>query len=143
VALISFRGERAEVLLRPSRSVELAKRALDALPAGGGTPLAAGLHAALELATERQADARRVLLVLMTDGRANVETEPITLEAVCAAVRAEGIASVVIDNRDRSVAGGETERLARLLGGRQIYLPRTRAGSISDAVAELTEAMRT
>jgi len=49
VALISFRGDRAEVLLPPSQSVELAKRALDAQPVGGGTPLTAGLLTALDL----------------------------------------------------------------------------------------------
>lgn len=43
VALLSFRGQRADLLLPPSQSVELARRALDLLPTGGGTPLAAAL----------------------------------------------------------------------------------------------------
>lgn len=50
VALIAFRGEQAEVLLPPSQSVELAKRALDVLPTGGGTPLASALLAAWQIA---------------------------------------------------------------------------------------------
>jgi magnesium chelatase subunit D len=76
VALISFRGDGAEVLLPPSRSVELAKRALDRLPAGGGTPLAAGLLTALDLAKrERRNGLRHTMLVLLTDGRANVSRQ--------------------------------------------------------------------
>ncbi len=138
VALISFRGDRAEVLLPPSRSVELARRALDGLAVGGGTPLAAGLKAALELAT-RQPDASRTLMVLLTDGRANVGL-PEELARACAALRAKGVASLVIDNRDRFAAGGETGHLARLLAGRHVYLGRS--DLVDSAVAEAAEALR-
>ena len=47
VALIGFRGEGADILLSPTRSLVQAKKQLAGLPGGGGTPLAAGLHAAL------------------------------------------------------------------------------------------------
>jgi len=50
VALIAFRGARAELLMPPSQSVELARRALDVLPTGGGTPLASALLLACEVA---------------------------------------------------------------------------------------------
>ena len=73
-ALISFRGTRAEILLPPTRSLARAKRALAALPGGGGTPLAAALVAAGQLASQVAAerDGGSVLLVLLTDARANV-----------------------------------------------------------------------
>lgn len=54
VALIAFRGEGADILLAPTRSLVQAKRALGALPGGGGTPLAAGLLAAAEMARRAQ-----------------------------------------------------------------------------------------
>ena len=140
VALIGFRGDRADVLLPPSRSVELAKRALDSLAVGGGTPLAAGLQATLELAT-RQTDASQTLMVLLTDGRANVGG-PDKLERACAALRTKRVGAVVIDNRDRFAAGGETERLAKLLGGRHVYLNRPGSDSVYSIVAEATEGLR-
>jgi len=84
VGLIAFRGQQAQVLLEPSQSVERAKRALDVLPTGGGTPLASALLAAWRMA--QQARARgiaQVTLVLMTDGRGNV---PLRAAPDCAAV---------------------------------------------------------
>ena len=50
VALLAFRGRGAELLLPPTRSLVRAKRSLAGLPGGGGTPLAAGIDAALALA---------------------------------------------------------------------------------------------
>ena len=50
VALLAFRGREAELLLPPTRSLVRAKRSLAGLPGGGGTPLAAGIDAALALA---------------------------------------------------------------------------------------------
>jgi magnesium chelatase subunit D len=141
VALVSFQGDRAEVLLPPSRSVELAKRALDALPVGGGTPLAAGLIASLELARRaEQAGDRQTILVIFTDGRANVSAKPqesiwSELENVCLAVRSEGVTPIVIDTSRRGIGDGGAERLACLLGGRRVCLPQPDAGAVCDAVA--------
>ncbi|MDP3379558.1 MAG: VWA domain-containing protein, partial [Brevundimonas sp.] len=50
VALIAFRGTSAEIVLRPTRSLVRAKRALAGLPGGGGTPLADAILAAGTLA---------------------------------------------------------------------------------------------
>lgn len=78
VALITFRRREAALVLPPTASVELAARQLRALPVGGRTPLAAGLAEAaralrLHLAKE---PAARPILVLITDGKANVALAP-------------------------------------------------------------------
>ncbi len=136
VALISFRERRADLLLRPSRSAALARRLLDALPVGGATPLAAGLLCAYELArqAERQGVARVVLLIF-TDGRANVPLKGPTsdtrriaqlqiageLMQLGALLRRSNLTTVIVDTRQRFVADDEGARLAHALGG--TYLP--------------------
>ncbi len=72
VALIAFRGRRAELLLPPTRSLVRAKRSLAGLPGGGGTPLAAGIDAALALADAMRRRGATPVVVPLTDGRANI-----------------------------------------------------------------------
>ena len=72
VALIAFRGRGAELLLPPTRSLVRAKRSLAGLPGGGGTPLAAGIDAALALADAGAPRGGTPVVVLLTDGRANI-----------------------------------------------------------------------
>jgi magnesium chelatase subunit D len=151
VALISFRGERSDVLLAPTRSVELAKRLIDALPAGGGTPLSAGLVRAIDLA--RLARLRGVpqsMVVLLTDGRANVGlggTDPGTtiaeeLERLGSQMRSEGISSVVVDTKSKFVSSGESETLAGLLGARYFYLPRSDSAAVYSAISSAARRPR-
>lgn len=72
VALIAFRGRQAELLLPPTRSLTAAKRRLAGLPGGGGTPLASAIDAAASLVDAISRRGMSPMVVLMTDGRANV-----------------------------------------------------------------------
>lgn len=72
VALVSFRKREAEVLLSPTRSLVRAKKSLASLPGGGGTPLASGLQSAFLIGAEEIRNGRRVSIVIITDGSANV-----------------------------------------------------------------------
>ena len=72
VALVAFRGSGAELLLPPTRSLVQAKRRLAGLPGGGATPLASGLAAAGDVAARAARKGATPVIVLMTDGRANV-----------------------------------------------------------------------
>jgi magnesium chelatase subunit D len=156
VALISFRGEKADVLLHPTRSMEMARSLIDGLPAGGGTPIAAGLTRALELA--RYARVRKMsqsLVVLMTDGRANISSQTISgadridkeaiteeLKQIGRVMQTEGLATVVIDTKSRFVSTGEARILAEMLGGKYLYLPRASAAGIHKAIEAVASDMR-
>ncbi|NTW00458.1 MAG: magnesium chelatase ATPase subunit D [Oscillochloris sp.] len=151
VALLAFRGERADVLLPPSQSVELAKRALDVLPTGGGTPLAAALLASYQVAEQARARGiHRTTLVLITDGRPNVPLQPVPgqskqermdqaraeVQTLCARLKSAGIGAVVVDTQRSYVSRGEAQQLAAWIGGRYVYLPQGRADQIASAVID-------
>jgi magnesium chelatase subunit D len=140
VALLSFRGTTAEVLLPPSGSVELARRAVDLLPTGGGTPIAAALLASLELAQRaRRRGVHNIVLILLTDGRANVgiKTERSgvddELRQVAAGVAGAGICSLVVDTQRNYLSQGSAQRLAGWLAGQYLYLPGASGESIAAA----------
>ncbi len=73
VPMIVFRKDRAELVLPPTASIELAAKRLSLLPVGGKTPLAAAFLEAHRLVerTLRNRPDTRILLILLTDGRAN------------------------------------------------------------------------
>ena len=147
VALVAFRGDGSEVLLPPTRSLVQTKRRLAQLPGGGGTPLAAGLRAALELAIMAQAKGMTPSVALLTDGRANVDLAGIAnrvqagldATAMARAIRARGWPAIVIDTGLRPTGGLDV--LARDMGAPYLPLPRADARTLSAAVdASLTPA---
>ena len=133
VALVSFRGEHAQILLPPTSSVELAASRLQDLPTGGRTPLSAGIERAAEvLNRERLRDKeRRPLLVLLTDGRATAGPDPI---AAAARLRTPGIASFVVDTEEGYLRLGMAGELAGAMGARCLRLEELRADSLVDLV---------
>ena len=72
VCIVSFRGAQAQLLLPMTRSLVRAKRAMTGLPGGGGTPLAGALKMAHEQAAQLQRQGVTPILVVLSDGRANV-----------------------------------------------------------------------
>jgi magnesium chelatase subunit D len=125
VGLVAFGGDGAEVLLRPTGSVEVARARLAELPTGGRTPLATGIQVALRLATEpARAGTHRPLLVLVTDGRATAGPpgqDPVSAaERAADAVHQAGVAAVVVDVEDAS--GGADGLRLRLAGSLSIRM---------------------
>ncbi|WP_349365057.1 MAG: magnesium chelatase subunit D [Roseitalea porphyridii] len=140
VALVAFRGEGAEVLLEPTRSLVRAKRSLTALPGGGPTPLAAGLKQAVELAERARRRGQSPLIVVLTDGKGNVALDGTqdraaarsNAEDVARQARIVGARSVIIDIARRPRAAAST--LAEAMGADYVTLPRADARAMSDVV---------
>jgi magnesium chelatase subunit D len=147
VALVAFRGDGADVLLPPTRSLVQTKRRLGQLPGGGGTPLASGLKAALELAGLAQGKGMTPSIALLTDGRANVDLSGVANRAQAAedsrlmarAIRARGLSGLVIDTGVRPTRG--LDELARDMGVPYLPLPRADARSVSSAVDAALDAV--
>ena len=143
VALIAFRGVTAALLLPPTRSLARVRRALADLAGGGTTPLAAGIDAALSLAVLARKQGRTPLVVLMTDGRANVgrggragapaATEDARVSA--RALRASGVRALFLDTAPRPRP--QARALATELGARYVPLPYLDAAGISRHVQSL------
>ena len=137
VAIVGIRGKSAEILLPPSRSIVRARRALESLRVGGGTPLSAGLAAALNLARSALARDSEVRVVLFTDGRANVAANfsatndrvnresaiAKELEVLRSAFAKAGIKLTVVDTQHRFVSNREALDLAERLGAFYTPLP--------------------
>ncbi|MDX2288943.1 MAG: magnesium chelatase subunit D [Hyphomicrobiaceae bacterium] len=140
VALIAFRGQTAELLLPPTRALVRAKRCLAALPAGGGTPLANGLDAALALALVQRRKGLEPALVLLTDGAPNIGRDgapgrpQAQDDAVASArqARSVGLRALIIDTAQRQQAF--SQRLADAMGAVLVQLPRTDARGVTDIV---------
>lgn len=146
VAMLAFRGTRAEVLLPPTRSLVRAKRALAGLPGGGGTPLAAGIEAATVLAAQVVRSGATPVLVLLTDGRANVARNgeggraQAQADALAAArwLRAAGVQTLLIDTSARPEPAAAA--LALAMGARYLALPQADARGLARAVGAATAA---
>lgn len=117
VAMIVFRGTSAHVVLEPTQVLPDALAALEYLPTGGRTPLAAALDQARDYLTPT------TLLILLTDGRANVPLhggDP-WQEALDVA-RVMSCNAIVVDTETAARRLGQCEELAKMLGARYLSL---------------------
>ncbi|WP_439814945.1 magnesium chelatase subunit D [Zavarzinia sp. CC-PAN008] len=139
-ALVVFRGQQAATVLPPTRSLSRARALLGDQAGGGGTPLAAGVEAAAGLALAERARGRTPLLVVLTDGRANVGLKGpapraqamAEVEAAARQAAAHDLPAIVVDTASRP--RGEGAALAGWLAARYVALPRLEATAVRDAV---------
>lgn len=140
VAVLSFGGVTAQLLLPPTRSLARAKRSLSALPGGGGTPLATGMDAARELAIQIARQGETPVVVLLTDGRANIarDGKPGRAQAALDALQAarefsvSKISALLIDTSPQPQA--QAQNLAQAMGATYLPLPFAGAKGLNQAV---------
>lgn len=146
VALVAFRGARAELLLPPTRSLVQTKRRLAALPGGGATPMASGLAAAMELGLQARARGMTPTVALLTDGRPNIDRDgnpgrvkaEADTEAMARLIRAHGLPALVVDTGNRPTPW--LQNLARMMEATFLPLPRAEAHRLSAALSAALEA---
>ena len=154
--MIPFYGEKAEVLLPPSKSIAMARNRLDALPCGGGSPLAHGLSTAVRLGMQTLSggDVGRIMVVLITDGRANIslarsnedpdaigpDAQKPSADSLKDEIRdmakklaAAGLQLLVIDTENKFVSTGFAEEIAKAGQGKYYYLPNASDAAIGES----------
>ncbi|KAJ0021456.1 hypothetical protein Pint_30965 [Pistacia integerrima] len=164
VSIIPFRGDSAEVLLPPSRSIAMARKRLERLPCGGGSPLAHGLTTAVRvgLNAEKSGDVGRIMIVAITDGRANIslkrstDPEAATSDAprpstqelkdeileVAGKIYKAGMSLLVIDTENKFVSTGFAKEIARVAQGKYYYLPNASDAVISATTKDALSALK-
>jgi len=142
VSFVAFRQEKAEVLLPPTSSVELAAKYLRELPVGGKTPLPAGLSLGLDVLKREMRKNDRVvpIMVLVSDGKGNVAIASSVKQEVALLstdIRGCGINLVVIDSGNGLLKLGYNRAIAEAAGGQYFPLDELGADGIAGAVKPL------
>lgn len=146
IALVAFRGRKAEVLLPPTRSLSRARKSLAELPGGGGTPLGSAIDEGRMLADQVRRSGGVPLLVFLTDGRGNIARDGSADRAAARrdaddaarALRLQGFRSLVID-----ISGTPADAarlLATALAATYVPLPHADASQISASVSAAMKA---
>lgn len=140
VSLVAFRGQGTEVLLPPTRALARAKKVLAALPGGGGTPLAHAIDAAIEQGLGIRRGGSAPLVVMMTDGRANIGRDGTPgrqgaeRDALAAGARFASlhIPALFVDTSPRGEA--VARRIADSMRARYVLLPSADAKALNGLV---------
>ena len=140
VAVLAFRGQTAELILPPTRSLARAKRSLAGLPGGGGTPLAHAIEASMLLAEQLLKKGETPIVVLLTDGKGNIARDgrpgraQAATDALTAAteMRLKGFSTLLVDTSPQ--AQEAAQNLAQAMGAQYLALPYAGANTLNQAV---------
>jgi magnesium chelatase subunit D len=140
VAVIAFRGQKAEVILPPTRSLVRAKRGLSGLPGGGGTPLATAIEASLDLALTVARRGETPVIVMLTDGKANIgrdgtpgrEQARNDAQAAAKMMAVAGLPVMLIDTSPQPSSAAQ--EIAAIMHARYMPLPHAGAMQVSQVV---------
>jgi magnesium chelatase subunit D len=136
VAMVSFQKDRAYMVLPPTSSVEMAKKALQRITVGGKTPLSAGLLMSFQVIERELGQNPEIapIMVLLTDGAGNVSVTgtPPREEALMIAdlFTERRLRTVVINTEHESLDRGLARELADRLAGPCYTLAEIRADSL-------------
>ena len=163
ICLITFQGEFAQVILPPTRSIAMAKNRLERMPCGGGSPLAHALNQAATtgLNAQKSGDVGEVLVICISDGRANVplanadgEVDPEAPPMDKAELKEEVIQTakllgsmsnfklLMLDTENKFVSTGQAKEIAKAAGGKYHYIPKADGRAMSNVASMAIKDMK-
>jgi magnesium chelatase subunit D len=164
ICLITFQGEFAQVVLPPTRSISMAKNRLERMPCGGGSPLAHALNQAalVGMNAQKSGDVGEVLVVCISDGRANVplcvsvgegEADPEApmdkkelKEEVLQTAKMLGMQSgfklLMLDTENKFVSTGVAKEIAAAAQGKYHYVPKASEKAVASVASQAISELR-
>ncbi len=146
VGLITFRGNEAEVILNPTRSIDLAVNRLQKIQTGGKTPLALGVKTTVDFIKSKKAKDNNIvpIVVIISDGRGNVSMfgkKIITeIEEISKAASKENVDFVVLDTETGFLKLGLAKKMADQLGALYLRIEDLREGELVDAIKQVVSS---
>jgi len=142
VGFIAVTGDKAEVMLAPTSSVELAVKCLRKLPTGGKTPLSDGLYKGLQVLKTQLWKSRNIIpiMVLVSDGRGNVPLGTDVREelvSIANEIKRQGIHLVVIDSDDDFLKLGYNKEIVEASDGAYYRLDELDSKKVVDVIKAL------
>ncbi|CAM9393422.1 unnamed protein product [Ectocarpus sp. 12 AP-2014] len=162
ICIIPFQGDKAEVLLPPTKSIAMARRRLETMPCGGGSPLAHALNVAVRtgINAQKSGDVGKVIMVCISDGRANVplsvsngepmdpDNKPTREELKDEVIKVSkglvglgGFNLVMLDTENKFVSTGMAKEIAAAAGGRYHYIPKASEQAIASVASQAMEGL--
>jgi len=164
ISLVTFQGEFAQVILPPTRSIAMAKNRLERMPCGGGSPLAHALNMAAQtgMNAQKSGDVGEVLVVCISDGRANVPlatsvgevpeegAPPVDKaelkEEVLKTARMLGMLPsfklLMLDTENKFVSTGVAKEIAAAAQGKYHYIPKASEAAVANVASNAIAEMR-
>ena len=142
VGLVVFQKDRATMVLPPTNSIQLARRALADIPVGGKTPLSAGLFLAHQTIRREKVFHPDVLplVILLTDGAGNVSMSGLPPQdeahGIAERIADDEIRSIVINMEHAAFDQGLAQALAEHLSAPCYTLNELKAENLYQAVRE-------
>lgn len=122
IALITFGGLEATIMVPPSNSFAFARKQLEWLPAGGATPMSDALVKALGIVTQQKLKDPSVdiIFVIITDGDANITltdgADPFSeLALIAQQIHKLGIRTLMIESGADSIITNKLQYLAKTM----------------------------
>ena len=158
------RAWRVQVVLPPTRSIAMAKNRLERMPCGGGSPLAHALNQAAQvgLNAQKSGDVGEVLVICISDGRANVplavsvgegpaedeapmDKKELKEEVLQSARRLGTLPSfklLMLDTENKFVSTGVAKEIAAAAQGKYHYIPKASEGAVANVASQAIADMR-
>ena len=163
ISLVSFQGEAAQIVLPPTRSIAMAKNRLERMPCGGGSPLAHALNLAAQtgMTAQKTGDVGEVLVVCISDGRANVplavsvgeadeeagevdkkELKEEVLNTAKMMGTLPGFKLLMLDTENKFVSTGVAKEIAAAAQGKYHYIPKAGEAAVANVASNAIAEMR-